>query len=1188
MPSNSRLFVKPFIGGINTELSSVEDAILNTSDELNCTILQEGIRGRRLGFNIERDGVWSEGIAKDATSIYYWDNVGKRNFDYIIVQRDATLHFFINSEEKVSTQKSDKVIDLSRYVINTSTKTPLKFASVAGDLIVAGEWINPVKISWDFDNSVFNIETVNLKWRDLIGIDDGLKIDDMPTELSPEHRYNLYNQGWDKYVYDKDNTRTHALDKFKSTIGMYPSNNMLHYLDKRGDTSSDYDAFELMKHFYGNTPSPKGHYILDYFSRSRATVSGIITEEEKGSSQRDLIDWASNDWWRRVLQANTDVLSMKVIGAGGNPVKDCLKSPISNTVLLNATGGITNFSFTIRDFCQKNGDNYETTHKEMHRTFEYQEGVPWYIGPINVSLFGVTSEGEDVEVFSEQYVADRNSQVGTVFASDSVPLGVDTFYDKYYVKVELLGLQPDDLVLIQPTWSLMVSTVSTDSIVPSEDFIKGRIKDIVCFSGRYFYLVDDTVLFSQVLTETGQGYDKCYQEADPTSEEINDVVDTDGGYVKFPAMGYGKALKSFNRGVLVFGDSSVYGLISPAEQIFTATSYDIVELSRAGLSGPESIVSTSDRVFYWSPLGIFQIGISEQTGRTVVSQSITISTIQELYNNIPNFSKEHCKGVYDYVNNRIYWYYPTDEKHIEKLSGCLVLDLTHNAFMQFKVGEPSSSIPSIAAVCNTPNAFEIKPTMYVRVNGEKVVTDSSPVIAAEEKEDNFKRWTAIKHLVDTGDGRFSFGDYNSREFKDFDKHNYESYMISRPIMFEGYSRYGKPLEDTAYDKQVPILQTLFKRTEQSPLTSAPAPVEHVYKLKDDVSYISADPEYDITSGTLSKHSVAKAFIFNDKGLFKSCKIRVDVKDFKGKVIDLGAELICDRVTKKTINVYKKTVTNDYMDLEFDEALDTPHLNYAVRVVAEIRGGEIYKEKIHFTADFVQDRTSPLLPVFSGFKKIEVEDTEKLYSVGDFVEEYRLNARIPSMYMTAFQIEAIPPKALEDKNWGVEWDCRTDGNSNLFNVSRSYVSYGTSSKEYPTETAFDSSVQYVNNLSKLLKIGLKSYNYNRTDWKGTKVRYKIAGLVPQYETAEVIKPKPNYIAPSGANIRMRWGWSLTDRSNRWDMVQNGYRPQKDFMHDEYVESRIHVRGRGKAFQVEIRNDGNKDFRLAGMNIMVRSK
>ena len=79
----------------------------------------------------------------------------------------------------------------------------------------------------------------------------------------------------------------------------------------------------------------------------------------------------------------------------------------------------------------------------------------------------------------------------------------------------------------------------------------------------------------------------------------------------------------------------------------------------------------------------------------------------------------------------------------------------------------------------------------------------------------------------------------------------------------------------------------------------------------------------------------------------------------------------------------------------------------------------------------------------------------------------------------------------------------------------------------------------------------------------------------------------YTTPSGAIIRMRWGWSVDPLSNRWDMMQNGYRPQKDFMHDDYVESRMHIRGRGKAFQVEIRNDSNKDFRLTGLNIITRS-
>ena len=902
MPSNSKLFVKPFIGGINTELSSVEDAILYTADELNCTILPEGIRGRRLGFNIERDGQWVEGDAVKASTIYYWDNVGKKNFDYIVVQRDTMLHFFISSEKQSSRQKTEETIDLTRYKVSDDI-TPLKFSSVSGDIIVAGSWLNPIKISWDYDNSVFEVKQVNIKWRDLLGIDDGLRIDQMPSELTPEHKYNLYNQGWDKRVYDKDNNSAHAVDKFHEEVKLYPSNNMLHFLDKRGDTNSDYDAFEIMKHFYGDTPAPKGHYILDYFTRSRTVASGIELEESLTLSEKTVFTWAKDDYWRKRFGSNYTVIEMKETGSGGFKASDCLENPNNpyKKIPMSFSGALTSVAFEIRDFSYLNGSNTVLSNDEAHRTFEYMKDVPWYTGPLKVTLIGVDENGIEETLYEEVYNAPQQAYIGDVFAKDIFPLRENVTFDKYYLKLEMLGVDENTWIKLAADWNILITAVTASSALPSNDVIEGRIQDIECFNGRYFYLIGDTVLFSQVLKDDGTGFDKCYQEADPTSEEISDVVDTDGGYVKFPTMGRGLAIKTFNRGVLVFGDSSVYGLISPMEQIFTATNYDIVELSRAGLIGSASVVTTSDSVYYWSPLGIFRIGISAETGNTLVAQSVSISTIQEAYNNIPLYSKKNCKGVYDYVNNRIYWYYPTDENNLHKMTGCLVFDLTYKSFMMFKIGDAVEEMPHIVTAYNTPNAFEIAPTIYVRVNGERVVSNNNPVLAAEEKSE-FKRWTAIKHLIDDGNGSFSFGDYNSREFKDFDKVIYDSYMVSRPIMFTGYSAYGNPINDTSTDKQVPILQTLFKRTEQ-------------------------------------------------------------VKLANGK---------------------------------------------------------------------------------------------------------------------------------------------------------------------------------------------------------------------------------DYLAASGAQIRVRWGWSLDSRSNRWDMVQNGYRPQKDFLHDEYVESRIHVRGRGKAFQVEIRNDDNKDFRLAGMNILVRSR
>jgi hypothetical protein len=1178
MPSNSRLFVKPFIGGINTELSSVEDAILYTSDELNCTILPEGMRGRRLGFNIERDGAWSTETPTTSYSGFHWKNVNNLGIDIIIQQVNKKLYFYNVTGKPISATDRkvnfDRVffatlhddyeirdrgymgsVDISEYMISSVDETiePLKYAIGSGYLFVVGSSIKPLKIS--YNSGSFKVEAFSLKVRDLSGIDDELEVDEMPPadpekletlkDLDIRHYYNLLNQGWiesDILQFAKDKTK-------------YPSNNLQWFLGK--DDSGKYNTEKLLQKYFGNTPAPRGHFIINYSTMSRADASGLYgVDPTVWSIYGDALMYVRN----RKIRVRRSLWNIEQI-----------YTTKEKRVLKKLT---FKWDRLARKSAKKSHDNK-------------------WSGKITYQIYGLNTSTNTYDLIHSDSEIAYGASSENIYRVALDLTNNETAYNNYKVKVSFDDDSNGTPDIKHPTIVSANLLIYFEGDRTIDDWVKESVRgvntptDITSMSGRMFYLVNDTVLFSQVITETGDEYSKCYQDADPTSEELSDIIVTDGGYVKFNAMGAGKALQSFNRGVLVFGENVVYGLISPSDKTFSASEYDIIELSRAGIISGRSAVSTDNMVYYWSPLGIFRIGINPQTGSSLIAESVTHSTIQEWYDKIPEESKKTCRGCYDFVNNRIYWYYAqpdTDEEDFTKLNRCLVLDLTHNAFMPFKIDNSDEGVVDVFSV---PSAYEISPTLYVRVNGNKVIADDQNVIAVEEDEE-FKRWTSIQHIITNSEGSTAFGDYNSREYKDFDKYGYDSYMISRPIMFEGVSAYGNPINTTHTDKQVPILQTLFKRTEQAPLACIATPVEHVYKLKDDVSYISADPEYDITSGTLSKHSVAKAFIFNDKGLFKSCKIRVDVKDFKGKVIDLGAELICDKVSKKTINVYNKTVTNDYMDLEFDEALDTPHLNYAVRVVAEIRGGEIYKEKIHFTADFVQDRTSPLLPVFSGFKKIEVENTEKLYTVGDFDVKYKLSARIPSMYMTAFQIEAIPPEALEDKNWGVEWECRTDGNSNLFNVSRSYVSYGTSSKEYPTETAFDSSIQYVNNLSKFLKIGLKSYNYNRTDWKGTKVRYKIEGLVPEYKETEPVKSKANYIAPSGANIRMRWGWSLNDRSNRWDMVQNGYRPQKDFLYDEYVESRIHVRGRGKAFQVEVRNDDNKDFRLAGMNLVVRSK
>ena len=854
--SDSQLFVAPFIGGLNTEQSTVTDLPTYTSDELNCTIYPEGLRGRRFGMDIERDGVVSSSGVTAPTSFqgFLWKNVGKTALDFVVYQVDTKLHFYDAATKPFSVSKNSTVLDISKYIVDIKRfyEYPVKFVSGADFLLVVSKHLKPIMITYDFSNASFSMSEVDLKYRDFDGVEDGLKIDETPSALSNFHKYNLLNQGW----------TLQQIEQVHKDKSYYPANNMQWFVGK--DNSGAFNTTELLNHYFGNTPAPKGHYILSYFDRDRSRASGIY-----GGSARKLT-YAYRNTWKSDRSFRAVVIPTFTS-----------EFPSSDGTATQATVQMTRL---FRKTWKRSWGPW-TGNVTLHI-----EGLnssnEWVIVRTNTHYFYGTGEGEDgtQEIFTMQW---ENS----------------TAYQKYRLRCVFEDLGHGQGGEAETRWPCGVTCVATLAIAEDGDPFVGerittdnRVTDVAYMAGKFFYLVNDTVLFSQTVTDEGKGYDKCYQDADPTSEEISDLLPTDGGYVKFQTMGDGMALKTFNRGVLVFGRDVVYGLISPSDGRFTATEYDTVELSRAGLIGPQSVVSVANSVYYWSPLGIFRIGVNQQTGSTMVAENITQLTIQRYYNNIPQYAKEAARAVFDFCNNRIYWFYPTDGSDLAKLDGVLMYDLNYSAFCPFKISDGGK----VVAVFETVNSYEISPTLYLRAGGQRISAGDQYVTAKEEVTD-YNRFTAVGHCILKDTNQISFGDFNSREFIDWDGSSFDSYMVSRPITYIGLSRYGKEVGDTYYNKQVPILQTLFKRTEEGALT-------------------------------------------------------------------------------------------------------TPN---------------------------------------------------------------------------------------------------------------------------------------------------------------------------------------KYIAASGAYIRMRWGWSLTDTSNRWDLIQNAYRPQKDFMQDEYVESRIHIRGRGKSYQIEIRNDDNKNFRLAGINTLVRS-
>ena len=842
---DSRVHLAPFIGGLNTEKSSVTDLLTYTSDELNCSVYPEEIRGRRYGMDLEINGDWyNYGYDVQVAAGYFWKNVGKTPRDFAVFQTNNLLHFYDATVKPFSANKLSATVDVTPYITDTNNfyRFPMRFTTGDGDLIAVSKYMKPLKITFVSETSTFSAEEIFIQYRDTEGVEESLKIDEQPVTLTDIHHYNLKNQGWDDT----------QINQFYSDKGRYPANNLQWFIGK--DSSGNYNTTKLLQTYFGNTPAPKGHYILDYFDRRRDYASGIYA-----GTARTATYYRSQEWGYSDRQWNV------------SPIYDF------SVVVPNSSGTAT--------FCRLNFTWLETKNGKAslggwqgRGTFKISgllngtwtliyTDTNYFYGPAAVELNFPSASGVGVY---EQYKIDVHfDQNGNGMPDCPAPCGVNC--------VVTLPIAQDG------------------NPFPFQHGLD-MVTDVAYMAGKYFYLTGDTVLFSQTVGEGNKGYNECYQEADPTSEEISDVVPTDGGMVKFQTMGDGLALKTFNRGVLVFGRDVVWGLISPFDGRFTATEYDTVELSRAGLIGAQSVVSVANFVYYWSPLGIFRVGVNMQTGSTMVAENISQETIQSFYNNIPAVCKEYCRASFDYANNRIYWFYPTDTQALNKLDGVLVLDLNFNAFYVQKISDGGR----VAAVFDTVNSYEVTPTSYLYAGDKRVVAGTNWVIS-KEQVNKYNRFVAIQHCIISPDNEISFGDFNNRDFLDWGTTDFDSYMVSRPMMLEGYNQYGNPISGTFANKQVPILQTLFKRTEE-----------------------------------------------------------------------------------------------------------------------------------------------------------EVTNTPK-----------------------------------------------------------------------------------------------------------------------------------KYIAASGAYIRMRWGWSLNDKSNRWDLIQNAYRPQKDFMNDEYVESRIHIRGRGKSYQVEVRNDFNKDFRLAGMDEIVRT-
>lgn len=277
-----------FVRGVVSEFSGLnfpEDAAVDAS---NVIFNSTGIVSRRLGIDYETNYQMLSTTMNSTKSViqeYIWENVdGNGSLSFLVLQVGNILYFYLVTDSgSLSANRRPFTVDLApRSTAANTGNFPCQFTQGGGHLFVAHPTTDPFRVKYTASTSgAGSIETtpILLTIRDLQGVEDDMKVNFRPTknkkvdEMSAEHRYNLWNQGWYDPIKVQDvDGRLQALEAWRSKREDFPSNSDIWWVYRNGNNKFDHSFIDRsMK----GTEAPKGHFKLFAFKQDRNKVVSL-------------------------------------------------------------------------------------------------------------------------------------------------------------------------------------------------------------------------------------------------------------------------------------------------------------------------------------------------------------------------------------------------------------------------------------------------------------------------------------------------------------------------------------------------------------------------------------------------------------------------------------------------------------------------------------------------------------------------------------------------------------------------------------------------------------------------------------------------------------------------------------------------------------------------------------------------
>ncbi len=352
---------------------------------------------------------------------------------------------------------------------------------------------------------------------------------------------------------------------------------------------------------------------------------------------------------------------------------------------------------------------------------------------------------------------------------------------------------------------------------------EGRPSAISFYAGRVWFAgvasvpsagpsLNGSVFFSQSLTSLDLS-GSCHQEADPTSENISDLIDTDGGVIEIPEAGKILKLVPLRDSIIVFADNGVWQ-ISGGGIAFSGTNYQVDKITTVGATNAGSVIAVEAVAMYWTTSGIYIL--EAQTATHILgARSMTEESIQTLYNAIPGVSRLNVIGSYDTASKRVAWLYNDTAgydgvTYRYKYNKELVLDGVLKAFYINEIADLASNTPYIAGVVASPALLAGETAFQVQDNGVDVQANSVDVEVTLASA--LRGSLSTKYLIiepqDATNSKVTWGEYSNTDFMEWEKAD-STGITFLSWMLTGYELFG----DMSRVKYVPYITCHFARTE---------------------------------------------------------------------------------------------------------------------------------------------------------------------------------------------------------------------------------------------------------------------------------------------------------------------------------------------------------------------------------------